>query len=157
MDNFIQERLIEENETDFYTPIKKMKLQTFTNMKKVVKVSVKDRLMPMKSHSNLFGQLALIIQTQNINLRDVFKYPLGPYPWPLCGVMGELRKSNKASLLHKLEKGIQPLEYIVGQHVTIIDGMALVQKSQSKWQNLWKSCRGAAKNYHHYWQKFKTD
>ena len=65
-------------------------------MKKTSKVSVKDKIVPMRAHSNLFGQLTLIMQTRNLDLKEVFEYPLGPYRWSLCGVMGELRKSNKS-------------------------------------------------------------
>ena len=69
-------------------------------MRKIVKFAVKDKIVPMRAHSNLFGQLALIMQKRIVDLEEVFKYPLGPYPWSLCGVMGELRKTNKASLMH---------------------------------------------------------
>ena len=79
----------------------------------------------------MFGQLALIMQTRNVDLREVFEYPIGPYPWSLSGPMGELRKTNKASLLHALEKDIVPEETVDDRTVTVIDGMALVQKAKT--------------------------
>ena len=57
-----------------------------------------------------------------------FSYPLGSLPWSLAGPVGELRKTNKVSLLHKLEKGVKPLSEPPNNHVAIIDGMAIVQK-----------------------------
>ena len=42
--------------------------------------------------------------------------------------MGELWKASKATLLHFLEKDVIPEASIEGQTVTILDGMALVQK-----------------------------
>ena len=36
------------------------------------------------------GQLALLMQTRDIDLREVITYLVGPYPWSYCGPMGEL-------------------------------------------------------------------
>lgn len=42
---------------------------------------------------------------------------------------GGLRKTNKAALLHKLEKDVDPVELSdVDSATTVIDGMAMVQK-----------------------------
>ena len=98
-------------------------------MKKKVKITINNKVVPIKSHSNLFGQLALTMQTREINLQSVFSFPLGPYPWALSGVMGELKKCNKASLLHTLENGIDPMEDEIRKPVTILDGMAIVRKN----------------------------
>ena len=77
----------------------------------------------------MFDQLALIMQTSDIDLRKLFEYPVGPYPWSLCGPMGELRKTNKASLLHTLEKDVTLDNTVEGNIVTVLDGMG----------NLWRS------------------
>ena len=128
MEVFIESRLTPEAEAEFFSPIKKLKLKSFSSLKKSVQVKVKNKQIPIKSNSDLFGQLALIMQTRTIDLRDVFAFPLGPHPWSLAGVMGELKKSNKATLLHMLEKDVDPVEDIVEQVITIVDGMAVVQK-----------------------------
>ena len=65
---------------------------------------MKDREIPIKVHRNLFGQIAIIMQNRNIDLKEVFAYPLGPLPWSL----GELIKTSKVALVHKIEKGIRP-------------------------------------------------
>ena len=74
MNDFVDKRLCEEPE--FFTPIKKMKLKTFSSLKKTAKSKVKGKVIPIKSHSNMFGQLALIMQTRDIDLRKLFEYPL---------------------------------------------------------------------------------
>jgi hypothetical protein len=43
-------------------------------------------------------------------LKEVFKYPLGPFPWALAGVMGDLKKTNKSALLNEVEKLTEPLD-----------------------------------------------
>ena len=95
---------------------------------KVIKVSVKDRIIPLKVHHDLFGQIALIMQRHTIDLQDVFCYPLGPLPLALSGSVGELRKTNKVALLHSLEKGTNPLTSLPRHHAAIVDGMAVLQK-----------------------------
>ena len=61
LDNFINERLSENGSVDFFELVKKLNLKTLKHMK-VVKVSVKDRIIPLKVHRDLFGQIALIMQ-----------------------------------------------------------------------------------------------
>ena len=51
---------------DFYQPIKKMNIKTFSHMTKVAKVTVKDRVVPMKAQRELFGRLLLIMQTRHV-------------------------------------------------------------------------------------------
>ena len=133
MNDFVDKRLCEEPE--FFTPIKKMKLKTFSSLKKTAKSKVKGKVIHIKSHSNMFGQLALIMQTRDIDLRKLFEYPVGPYPWSLCGPMGELRKTNKTSLLHTLEKNVTLDNTVEGNIVTVLDGMALVQKAKTAGQS----------------------
>ena len=77
---------------------------------------------------NLFGQLAIIMQTRQINLKDVFSYPISIYPLSLSICF--IRKTNKASLLQSFEKNVQP--GVIRQDTTIVvnvlDGMALIRK-----------------------------
>ena len=83
----------------------------------------------------MFCQLALIMQTRDIDLRKLFEYPVGPYPWSLCGPMGELRKTNKTSLLHTLEKDVTLDNTVEGNIVTVLGGMALAQKAKTAGQS----------------------
>ena len=63
-------------------------------------------------------------------MRVVFEFPLGPLPWPVAESLWSLKKTSKASLLHKLEGNVESLESFNGQHVLIVDGMAYVQQSK---------------------------
>ena len=125
MQKFCKDRLEEGATVDFFEPIKKKNMKTFSS--KTVNISVKDRELPIKVHRNLFGQIAIIMQKRNIDLKEVFAYPIGPLPCSLAGVMGELRKTRKVALVHKIEKGIRPLEQLPQSHAAIIDGVVVVQ------------------------------
>ena len=87
----------------------------------VIKVSVKDRIIPLKVHRDLFGQIALIMQCRSINLEKFFCYPLGTLLWVLLGPAGELCMSIKVALLHSLEKDAPPLTSLPRNHAAIID------------------------------------
>ena len=56
MENFINERLSENSSVDFFfEPVEKLNLKTFKHIMKVIKVSVKGRIIPLKVHRDLFG------------------------------------------------------------------------------------------------------
>ena len=129
-DAFVSERLSEDQKRDFYDPISRMKLKTFANMKRSVKVATKNKLVVVKADRNLFSRIALISQSRNLRLADVFSFPLGPFPWSLAGSAGELKKTNKSALLHGLEKGVLPCDSYPDNSCTILDGMALVQRAK---------------------------
>ena len=128
MNNFINERLSENGSVDFLEPVKKLNLKTFEHIMEVIKVSVKDRIIPLKVHRDLLGQIVPIMQRQSINLQNVFYYPLGPLSWALSGSVGELCMTNKLALLHGLKKDATPLTPPPRNHSVIIDGMAVEQK-----------------------------
>ena len=81
-----------------------MKLRVFATLKKAAKNKVKNKVIPIESHSNMFGQLALL---------EVFEYPIGSYPPSLCGSQYErTAKTCKSTLLQILEKGFDPEKQI---------------------------------------------
>ena len=105
----------------FYEPLKKMKLGTFsTLLKKSVKVNGK--VVQFSTQSDIFRKIALIQQIRSLDLKEVFCYPLGPVPWSLATSAGELMKTNKATLMHELEKGSTSVDAIQRPFATIIDG-----------------------------------
>ena len=81
-----------------------MKLKTFTHLKHVTKVNRKDEMIPLKMDRTFFGRMALLGQFRKIDLKEVFRYPLGPLPWSLSDAYRLMRKTNKAQLLRLLEK-----------------------------------------------------
>ena len=95
MDNFISEWLSENGSFDFLGPIMKLNLKRFKHIMKGIKVSVKDRIIPLKVHRDLFGQIALIMPRRSINLQNVFCYPLGPLSWALSESVAQLRRPTK--------------------------------------------------------------
>ena len=68
---------------------------------------------------------------RELDLKEVFKYPLGPFPWALAGVMGDLKKTNKATLLNEVEKLTELLDSLPDDYASIFDGMAIVQKTRA--------------------------
>ena len=95
-----------------------------------MKVGAKDSLIPPKMDRNLFARMALIGQFRKIDLKEVFKYPLGPLPWSLANAYGLPRKTIKAKLMQLLEKGTAAVERYPENACSIYDGMALLQRFQ---------------------------
>ena len=108
-----------------------MKLRTFATVKKTTKNKVNNKVIPIESHSNMFGQVTLLMQYHDTNLKEVFEYPIRPYPWSLCGSMGEPRRTCKSTLLQILEKGIDSENQIDDETATVLDGIALVRKMKT--------------------------
>ena len=67
-----------------------------------------------------------------MDLKEVFKYSLGPFPWALAGSVGDLEKTNNTTLLHELEKELDPVEPLQSDYIIVIDGMAFVKKLEVK-------------------------
>ena len=103
---FISTRCSSSPKLDFFEPLPKSKYKSFKDLKKVVKVSAKHRVLPLKMDRILFARMALLGQFRKINLKTVFMYPLGPLRWSLADAYGLLRKTNKAQLFKKLEKNV---------------------------------------------------
>ena len=127
---FEESRCLSLQTIDFFDPLKQVNLQTFKHLKKVVKVSARNSLIPLKMDRNLFARMALIGQFRKIDLKEVFKYPLGPLPWSLANAYGLPRKTNEAKLMQLLEKGKAAVERYPENACSICDGMALLQRFQ---------------------------
>ena len=74
----------------------------------------------------MFGQLLMLSTENNLDIRKVMEYPLGPVPWALATSDGFPIKTNKAVLMHMLEdksalQGLPPDH----EHIHIVDGNAL--------------------------------
>ena len=74
-----------------------------------------------------FGQIAIIMPERDLDLKEV----LGPFPWAMAGGMGDLKKTNKATLLNEVEKLTEPLDSLPDAYASIFDGMAIVQKARA--------------------------
>ncbi|XP_014665188.1 PREDICTED: uncharacterized protein LOC106807386 [Priapulus caudatus] len=123
---FHQDRLGMDAKKDFFEPLKRQKLKTFSNLKVKRTYQTQGRTIIMKADRNLFAKMALIGQTRQLDMKDVLSYRLGPIPWALANPEGTLRKTSKALLAKRLKKNLSPADTIPANSACIIDGMAMV-------------------------------
>ena len=123
----IEKRLADQT-VNFYEPIQRQNLETFTSVKKTVKVKDSSRVIQLSAQSDILGKVSLTQQNRNIDLKAVFCHPLGHVPWALVTGNGELMKTDKSKLMHELEKGMTSSDSVPKPFVSIFDGMALVRK-----------------------------
>ena len=97
---------------------------------KVKHRKVNSKVIPLQASKELFAKIALVSRICSVDMRTVFKYPLGPLPWSLSEPIRTLKKTCKASLLHKLEGKLGTIEHLHGNFALIVDGMAFVQQSK---------------------------
>ena len=114
--------------TSFYELIKKLKLLTFSKLKKSIKSKIQDKILQLTAQKNIFGRITTVRQQRNIEMKKNLCYPLGPIPWALTDSMSTLKKTNKAILMHELEKHAEPNEKVLSHSCTITDDMTLVRK-----------------------------
>ena len=125
--DFVNERLGEDRTIDFFATLPKMKLQSFS--KKSIKTKTSsEKEIELKADKNLFSMMTLVAQSRELDMKEVFSYPLGPVPWSLSTSEGSMRKTNKAALSQALEKLAPAEDSLIANIVTIIDGMSIVQK-----------------------------
>ena len=127
---FVEERLKQNSTLTIFDALKKLNLKTFKDLLVTKIIKTTSRTVCIKADRSLFARMLIIGQQRCIDLESVFSYPLGPIPWALAGTAGELKKTNKAAILHELEKGSPPLDRICERYAKIVDGMAVVQKSK---------------------------
>ena len=107
-----------------------MKLKTFDTMnKKVVKLGGKE--VELKIDWNLFAKMTIIAQSRKLDMHEVMKYELVPFPWSLATCDGMLRITNKATPSKDLEgSGISAIDSELPT-ACVIDAMSFVQKLDS--------------------------
>ena len=114
--------------TGFYKLIKKLELLTFSKLKKSVKLKIQDKIVQLTSEKNMFGRTTTMSQQRNNEMKKMFCYPIGRISWALTNIMNTLKKTNKAILMHELEKHAEQNEEVLSNSCTLTDGMALVRK-----------------------------
>ena len=68
------------------------------------------KIIPVQASMELFAKMSLVAQIRSLDMRSAFKFPHGPPTWALAEPTGTLKKTSKATLLHKLEDPVEPLE-----------------------------------------------
>ena len=94
MDTFIDLRLVNMSKS-IYDPLKKLRLGNFTNRNKKVKVKVKGREVQFSSQSEIFGKIALIVQSISADLQEITRW--GQFHKHLQ-IVWELRSSQKRQI-----------------------------------------------------------
>jgi len=116
-----------EKGVDFCKPIKKIKLQTFSNIRHA-KPAAKPSESSLSSDRQLFANIILIAENRKIDMKEVFSHPLGCIPWTLANPDRTMKKTNKAALSNHLEKKVSVTEQLPEHCATVIDGMSIIQK-----------------------------
>ena len=131
MDTFIKQPCIEKSK-DFFDSLKRINIETFSKLSKCAKYKCKDKRITLVANRNLFTKLTIIMQKLSIDLKEVFKYSLGPFPWALAGSAGYLKKLIKPRYYMNLKKKLDPVEPSQSDYINAIDGMAVVKKLKVK-------------------------
>ena len=101
----MKERL--EKNSNFFDPIRKLKLKTMANSSKKVKLKTStNKVVELKQQGNIAFQLLVKSQHlgMNLDLTEVMKYQLTPIPYSLGTIDGFLNKTNKAKGVEYLTK-----------------------------------------------------
>ena len=126
---FMQSNIIGE-EPNIYTTIKKTRLQTFSSIgKKVTSKSKKGQIVALKNSKMLFAKMLLIARSRNVEIEEVLKFSLRPYPHPLATNERDLVKTVKAKLLNTIEDEVQggSVDLPDGDKAYILDAMAILE------------------------------
>lgn len=127
--NFVSDRCLSDPQKQFFDPLPKLQLKTFSSLKKVFKTKLKDKTVALASHVSLFTRLAFIAQNRKIDMRNVLTYPLGPLPWALSDANGYPRTTDKSQLIRVLEKKIPSQNDHPICCASVFDGMHLLRKT----------------------------
>ena len=113
---------------NFYDTLPKMKLKTFSETCKMKRVRSNGRDIMLRATTGLFGNILMMAQTRQLDMKEILKFPLGPLPWSLATADGLPRKTAKSTLSKELQKNVPASEFISLSSACIVDGMAIVHK-----------------------------
>ena len=134
MEDFISTR-INSNEVNFWDPLPKLKINTFSSAAKKMEVkATNDKIITLTTDRELFGRLLVVAEQRDIDLREVLSYELSAVPVAIAHGDGSLRKTTKSSLMPGLEKNVAVLPSLPPSLIPtafVIDAMALVQVMKS--------------------------
>ncbi|KAL8572866.1 hypothetical protein ACOMHN_011115 [Nucella lapillus] len=123
---FITERLVNKT-LNFHAPLKKVGLKTFASVHKTKTVRASsNKTIQVAAQRDIFGQLMMISQENNINLQKVMCYPLSPIPWSMATPDGMPAKTDKSKLMQLLEKEQVLQDLDRSKCTSIVDGMVLL-------------------------------
>ena len=113
-----------DNADRFDKPIKHRKVKNFANDALTIKVAAKDqKIKEVRCTRDLFGRLLFLAASQNVDLGTVLSHPLTPVPLSLCHITGAMNKTDKSTLMKKLEAKSTNNEQPANVDVYLIDAM----------------------------------
>ena len=89
--------------------------------------SSQNKISQIRAERNVFGQLVLLAIQHDVDLELTLSFPLGPVPWSLATADGMPTKTDKSTLLHNLESGIEQVTDRPSDAVHVVDGNAMLQ------------------------------
>lgn len=118
-----------QDNSRFEKPIKRNKVKNFAADGVDVKITSKQgkKVYELKSSRDLIGRLLYLAVTDDIDLREIFTYPLTPVPLSLGNFDGSMNKTPKSSLLKMLETKVETTNP-ANIDVLVIDVMFLVRE-----------------------------
>ena len=90
----------------------------------------KGDLVDLKNSKALFTKMLLVARSRNLQLEDIFRYSLRPFPSSLATHEGDLVKTSKAKLLHIIEDKVKDCTVSqpqVHDKACVLDAMAIIQ------------------------------
>ena len=124
MDNLLSK------EADVYHKMQKTKLKTFGTQSETMNVkNTKNEIVAIKSTKDLFAKLVLLAKSRDIDMKEVLKYTLRPFPSPLSLYDGSMVKTQKSKLLEIIEKksNVDCIVSIPERSCLVINAMAMLQ------------------------------
>lgn len=119
---------------NFFDPIKKVQLKTFSDMRKTISMTVGNKIMKQSISAETVYQRALAVcaTRSEVNLQKILSLPITNIPPALFKPDGSRRTGNKCDLMACLENEISgeiihDSPNFLQSPIIIIDGMALLQ------------------------------
>lgn len=128
--NFMKTNIIGED-PNIYSTIKKTNLKTFSHLgKKVTSKSANGKFVAMKNSKIFFAKMLLITKSRNLNIEEVLKYSLRPFPSSLATSEGDLIKIQKSKLLQAVKNEADSPTVAGlpdGNNACVLDAFAILQ------------------------------
>ena len=104
--------------------VKRRKIKNFSSAAKKTTIRRDRKLIELPNTRDLFGRLLYLSTKENVDLEIVFAYPLTAVPFSLGydqGDMVSINKTNKATMMTKLEEMVQTTDPTGDVQVTIVN------------------------------------
>ena len=125
---FIRRHLLEDHDTQFFDTLPCIKLRSFETKARKSAISKSRKEVILKADRNLFTMMTVVVQMQQLDMKNVLTHSLGSIPWSLATSDGSLRKTKKVAFSAFMEKLSPPAECLPDNNTYIFGAMSIVQK-----------------------------